>query len=129
MKIRITEDAKNILVLSDMPQVRKIMEDLKEDDGLNEYAQMAARLASGTSETFEILKATASIAKNCRVWNAYTEDSKTLDIWLGIYAFNAYYGFYEIGIYLTDIWKIGDHVQNEIVKSQMYIQEYKREGK
>lgn len=124
MKVKLTEEAKNYISVAEMPAVKQIIKDMKEDDGIIGYAQAAAHVASGWNG-FEILKAEASIAKNCRVWNQYGENTKDLDIWLDIYAFDSYAGFYEIGIYLSDVWSITGDNSDEL-KNYMYIEKYKR---
>ena len=125
MKVKITEDSKRVLTLADMPAARKIIKDLMEDNYIKEYGGSCARIASGQNESFEILKAEAELCKNCRVWNYYSDDSGNLDVWITFYAFNSYYGFYSIGVYLSDIWQIGSTEANQEVKSHMYIKEYK----
>lgn len=124
MKVKFTENSKRIVTISEAAAARKIIEDLKEDDCIKEYGQMAAHVASG-SGGFEILKAEAEIAKNTRIYNWYSDDSGNLDVWLHFYAFNSYYGFYEIGIYLTDIHSITGDNQEEI-RNRMYINSYQR---
>ena len=127
MKINITKESKRIITLDEMPAVRQIINDFKEDDGIKEYGRTAARAASGSYGNFEILKAEAEIAKNQRVWNQYTEESGTLDIWMRFYAYDNYFGFYEIGAYLSDIWMAdGSPETYELMKSRMYIQEFKK---
>ena len=125
MKVKITEDSKKVLTLADMPAARKIIKDLKEDSCLEEYGQWCGNIASGSNESLEILKAEAEIAKNCRIWNYYGDDSGDIDVWINFYVFNSYAGFYSIGAYLSDIWKIGSTEANQEVKSHMYIKEYK----
>ena len=48
-----------------------------------------------------------------------------LDIWLTVYAFDPFDGFYNIGVYLSDIWQLSGENADEI-KSHMYIEEYTR---
>lgn len=124
MKVKLTENVKKYITIAEMLMVRRIISDMKEDTGIKEYAQMAARIASGTNERFEILKSEASIAKNCRICDAYAEGSGNLDVWLEIYAFNQFAGFYEAGVYLTDLWKLTGENAKEI-KAYMFINEYK----
>ena len=128
MKIKMTENSKCAIHVSEMPKVREIMAMLKEDDSLNDYAQMAARVASGKNDEFEILKATAEMAQNCRVWDAYGDGTEKLDVWLEVYAYNPYYGFYDLGIYLTDVWSITGENAEEIRK-HMYIDSYSPDRK
>ena len=126
MKVKFTAEAKKYITVAELPHVKKIMAYMKEnesDESLKDYAQMAARVASGDWNDFEILKAEAEISKNCRAHDNFHEGSGNLDIWLTIYAFNAYKGFYNIGVYLSDLWQLtGDN--GEEIRSHMYIAEY-----
>lgn len=124
MKIKITAEAKKWLTVAEMPEVKKIIADMKEYDTLQEDAQTAARIASGSNEHFEILKCEAEIAGNRRVWNQYGENSGRLDIWVDAYAYSEFYGFYNLGFYMSDIWSV-DGDNNEEIRSHMYIREYK----
>lgn len=126
MKVKITNDFKHVCTVDIMPHVKKVIESMKEDTGLKDYAKMALTLATGAnSSCFELLKTDAEICFNSRVWNAYTEDSEKIDIWITVYAYNNYYGFYDIGICLSDIWQIcSDKKINESVKEHMYIKHY-----
>lgn len=123
MKVKFTAEAKKYITVAEMPHVKRIINEMREDDSLKNYAEMAARVASGDWNDFEILKAEAEIAKNRRAHDNYHEGSSNLDIWLTIYAFNAYKGFYKIGVCLSDIWQLtGDN--GEEIRSHMYIAEY-----
>ena len=123
MKVKFTAEAKKFVTVAEVPQVKKIIEEMREDDGLKGYAEMAARVASGSNESFEILKAEAEISKNRRAFDNYGEGSGTLDIWLTVYAFNTYKGFYNIGVYLSDLWQLsGDNAEE--IRNHMYIEEY-----
>ena len=125
MKVKITERAKKFLTLEELPVAKQVINDLKEDNELENYGKIAARIASGTNETFEILKAEAEISHNRRVYDAFCEGSGKIDIWMEFYAYNAYAGFYEIGVYLTDLWNsTGDN--SDEIKSHMFILEFKR---
>ena len=57
MKIKFTADAKKYITVAEMPHVRRIIDEMREDDSLKDYAEMAARVASGNNDSFEILKA------------------------------------------------------------------------
>lgn len=121
MKVAFTKEAKKYITLEEAPKARQIIEECKEYD-LADLAQTAARIAGG-QDSYEILKATAEIAKNARVYDLYGDDSGTLDVWLEIYAFNKYIGFYDIGVYLSDIWQLDGENAAEI-KKHMYLREY-----
>lgn len=122
MRVKFTKEMKGIVTVSELPAVREVLDVMKEDAGLKEYAATAARIAA-RSNTVEILKAEAEIAKNRRVFNRYSDISRDFDIWLTVYAFDAYKGFYTIGAYLSDIWdSTGEN--SEELRSYMYIREY-----
>lgn len=122
MKIKFTAEQKRFITVAELPEVKKIIADMKEDTGLKDYAGIAARIAS-RSNGAEILKADAEIARNERVLNYYSDESGRLDIWLTVYAFDSYKGFYKIGAYLSDIWEsTGDN--NEELRQYMYIREF-----
>ena len=125
MKVKFTAEAKKYITVAEMPHVRRIINEMREDDSLKDYAEMAARVASRDWNDFEILKADAEISRNCRAHNNYHEGSGNLDIWLTIYAYNAYKGFYNIGVYLSDIWQLTSD-NGEEIRSHMYIAEYTR---
>jgi len=126
MKVKFTEDAKKFITVSELPAVKRIIAEMKEDGEIKGYSEIAARVASGYNGNFEILKAEAEISRNGRVNDAYGEGSGKLDIWLNVYAFDNYAGFFEIGAYLTDIWAVaGDNAEE--IRSHMYINKYSRE--
>lgn len=126
MKVMMTDDAKKIITLAEAPYARQIIEDLKEDTGLQDYARMAANVAGGNSG-YEILKATAEITRNRNVWDQYGEGTGMLDVLLKIYAFSRYRGFYEIHVYLSDIWQITADNTDEI-RDRMWIELYEWSG-
>lgn len=128
MKVKITENSKRWLYAYQLPAARKIVEEMKEETNPETYYRMAARVASGSNAEFEIFNAKAEIAGNCRVQNAFDSDSGNLDVWITFYAFNDYDGFFKIGVYLTDIWKISGENNSEIAE-HMYIVPYKRTSK
>ena len=126
MKVMMTNDSKKIITLAEAPYARQIIEDLKEDTGLQDYARMAANVAGGNSG-YEILKATAEITRNRNVWDQYGEGTGMLDVLLKIYAFSRYRGFYEIHVYLSDIWQITADNTDEI-RDRMWIELYEWSG-
>lgn len=105
MKIAITKEAKQWITVADMPIVRRIIEDMKEDNGLKEYAEIAIRAAVEGTYSIDILRVQAEICGNRRVWDAYGEGTKTFDFWITATA-QTNNGFVIIGANLTDIWKI-----------------------
>ena len=126
MKVKITANSKKIITVAEMPKVQEIINYFQEEDKtpINDFAQWAANIA--TKHTLcnpEILKATAEITKNARANDSILEGSGNLDVWFEFYIFDKYAGFYEIGVYLTDIWQATDE-NNEYIKSHMYINAY-----
>ena len=124
MKVKVTQDAKKWLTVAEMPEVRRIIEYLKDYDWTESDKQTIARLGMGDEyETFEILKAEAEIAGNCRVWNYYTDDSGRLDVWLVVYGYNQFTGFVEAQMYLSDLWSLSADNRDEI-RSHMYVNKF-----
>ena len=126
MKVAITKLSKEVITVAEMPTVKKMIEGLK-DTVLNDEAKALSNLFENGCE---ILKASAEIAKNRRVWGYYDvgeNHSKDFDVWLEV-TFKSYDRFYEVGAYLSDIWQIGGE-DIETLKSRMYIQEYVLRGR
>ena len=125
MKVKLTQECKKYITVAEMPIVREIIADMKEDSStVEEYAEMAIQVAYDGIAYSEILKASASIAKNCRVWNAYNNHSENLDVYIEATAYVNGDEFIIIGAYLTDIWQIGSDNRKEIA-SHMYIRRFK----
>lgn len=124
MKIKFTPEAKKLITVAELPYVRKIIEDMKEDGCIKQYAIMVANIANKYGASWEILKAEAEIGKNPRIHDCFAEGSGSLDVYIKIYAYNSYYGFYDIGVFLSDIWQIGSGNSDEI-RRHMDIKEYK----
>ena len=123
MNVKLTEIGKKIISVSELPEAKKIIQEMKEDSGIKEYAQIAANVAVENLGKIEILKTTAEITKNQRVYNYYSENSGNIDIWITVYALNRYSGFYVIGAYLSDIWNVTGENSDEI-RQRMYIEKY-----
>lgn len=125
MKIEIPplQEVRDTLTLADMPKVREIRKQMKEDGNLLDYLTSAARVAANGNFNFSVYDAHAFIAKNGRVSDYYTHDSGNLDIWLEGLAFDPFAGAYMIGVYLSDVYNItGDN--NSEIKEHMFIREY-----
>lgn len=125
MKIRFSNEEKKYITVAELPIVRQIIADFKEDSGLMEYAEMAVNCAAGEcgNNCKKIYEATAKIAKNCRAWNDLSEDSGDLDVWIEVSALTYDGRFYIIGAYITDIWQIGGVEKSEI-RRHMYIRKF-----
>ena len=104
MKVQFTSEMKKVVTVAEMPAVNKVIEAMKDDEStVKEYAEMAARIASGCN-TVKVLEASARIAANGRVWDAIVEGSWVFDAWVEFTAFTGN-GFVMGGAYLTDLWK------------------------
>lgn len=126
MKVRLTQEAKKYITVAEMPAVRRIIADMKEDTStVEDYAEMAINAAyDGRAYNIGIFKATAEIAKNQRVYNAYGENSDSLDVWITAVAYVNCDEFIELGVYLSDIWQITCDNKREIA-SHMYVRRFK----
>lgn len=128
MKVRLEKEDKKYITLAEAPIVREIIVDMKEDEetaaGWAKYAISAAY--NGYTYNVEVMKASAKIAKNARVWNAYNDHSKKLDVWIDATAYVNCDEFIIIGAYLTDIWQISSDNYKEIA-SHMYIRRFKED--
>lgn len=121
MKIKFGAEQKKIVTVAELPIVKRIMAEMKEDDGLKEYAEMAARIASGGS-CEKVYECSAEIAKNRRVYEQWGDGSGNLDIWIEAAALTSE-GFVIFGIYLSDVWSItGDNADE--IRSHMYIRKF-----
>lgn len=126
MKITFPKEMKRVITVAEMPMVREIMRNYNTpEEDLIEYAEMAARVVARNNDV-RILEAKASIAKNCRIQDQYTDESGNLDIWIDFTAFakGIQSSFMICGVYLSDIWKIGPAEMNEYVKSHMFIRKF-----
>lgn len=126
MKVKLLKKDKQFITLAEAPIVRQIILDMKEDEcTVEKYAEMAVRAAfNGNTFGIEVLKSSASIARNGRVWNLYGDGSGTLDIWIDATVCVNDNEFIIIGAYLSDIWQITGSFDQEIV-SHMYIRRFK----
>ena len=125
MKVKFEKKDKKYITIAEAPLVHEIIADMKEDEytaaDWAEYAVAAAY--NHRAYSIEILKASAKIAKNGRVWNVLNDHSETLDVWIEATAYVNGDGFIIIGSYLSDIWQINaDNTQESI--SNMYIRKF-----
>ena len=128
MKVSITKETKQWLTLAQAPIARRIIEEMKEYEWTaKEYAEMAVNCIGNATRNWcnwcsKVLDATAEIAGNQRVWNAYDNESGHLDVWINFTA-RTYTGFIEGGAYLTDLWQ-SDGTNYEELASHMYYRIY-----
>lgn len=123
MKVQITNEAKQYLTLAEMPNVREIINDCKNDEySIKEYAEMAAHLAFSNVGSFDgskVLEATAEIVRHKGY--EYSNTNNGIDVWVKFIAYNGFKCFVICGIYLSDIWQIGDEKINKEIKQRMFI--------
>ena len=126
MKVRFEKESKKYITLEEAPIARQIIADMKEDEcTVEEYAEIAIRAAyNGKAWNIDTMRATAGISKNNRAWNAYSNNSGHLDIWIEATAYVNNDEFIMIGVYLSDIWQISGENQQEMA-ARMYIRKFK----
>ena len=125
MKVNLTAEMKKFITVAEMPAVKKVMQYEKEDDySAQDWAKVAARIVFDDNAAM-IIEAKARIAKNQRVWDAFDEETRDIDVWIELTAFSAYCSSFIIaGAYLTDLWQLTKDNADEI-KSHMYIRQFK----
>lgn len=129
MKVNLTAEMKKFITVAEMPAVKKVMQYEKENDEwtVQEWAKMAARLVFDDNGA-KVIEATARIAKNQRVWDAFDEETRDIDVWIEFTAFSEYRSSFIIaGVYLTDLWQLTKNNADEI-KSHMYIRRFEEVG-
>ena len=129
MKVNLTAEMKKFITVAEMPAVKKDMQYEKENDEwtVQEWAKMAARLVFDDNGA-KVIEATARIAKNQRVWDAFDEETRDIDVWIEFTAFSEYRSSFIIaGVYLTDLWQLTKDNADEI-KSHMYIRRFEEVG-
>lgn len=127
MNVEISKNTERAIYVYQLEAAREIVSQFEDEDGsasLDDAVQTAISIATGeTSMCFEVLKATAEIMPYYRAQNRYTDNSENLDVYLTIYAFDEYHGFYKIGCYLSDVWEsTGDNAEE--LRQYMYIGKY-----
>lgn len=124
MKVTLEKEYKRYITLEEAPLVRRFITDMKQDEfPIMDAARMAVEVACGWGNScIKVYEAKATFAKNQRVYNWYSEESRDFDVWIDIVA-EATNGFYIMGAYLTDIHSItGDNYEE--VKSHMYVRKF-----
>ena len=128
MKVQITKESKKWMTIAEAEKTKEIAASVK-DDSLTDFCEMAINIAAGHGTGFEILKPSAKFAGNARIYDWYADGSGKLDIWIECYAFNPFYGFYEVGAYYTDIIEAdGTDATAARLRSHMFINHYRKEN-
>lgn len=125
MKVKLTDEMKKYITVAEMPAVRKVIEAEKENDEwtAQEWAKMAADIVRPYSSV-KVLEASAEIAKNCRVWDAYADGSADFDVWIRFTALVNDDSFVMGGAYMSDLWAASSDNRDETI-SHMYIRRFK----
>lgn len=126
MKIQINQESKKVLTVSEMPIVRQIVQDFKDNkDDLSWDLEILKNIFGAD----EIINSTANISKNCRIYNYFNNESRNIDIWIDATLFCSYSSennggvFYIVGAYLTDIYQAtGDNWKE--LQSRMYVRKF-----
>lgn len=125
MKVSITADSKPLITLSDMPAVKAMIAELKEDNAKDYLNILANAFNTATPKEYS-----AKISKNCRIYNRYSDNSADFDVWVTVTlpetVENGKWVIYKVGGYLTDIWEIRADNKEEIIK-YMYIRKFVEE--
>lgn len=138
MKITFPKSMKSVITLEEATAVKRLIDNFKaeKETKVSDYISTVSGLIGrcyNIYSGFECLKAEAEIAKNGRIWNyysyAYGEDdecgSRAFDVWCTFYLYSKSDGFYEIGIYLSDIYNIdGTPEFDEEIMKHVYINEF-----
>ena len=125
-KIQWPENYKDYFTLSDMEACKKIEKSLKDgnDNGkLNFDWEVACTVIAGSDSKVtdaHVLQAEAEFSKNSRIYDRLCDGSGNCDVWIKVKAYQSYYGFYDIGAYLTDLWDYSSETA-DYIKSHMYI--------
>lgn len=125
MKVNITADSKRLITLSDMPAVKAMIAELKEDNAKDYLNILANAFNTATPKEYS-----AEISKNGRIYNRYSDNSADFDVWvtatLPETVENGKWVIYKVGCYLSDIWEINAENKEEI-KKYMYIRKFVEE--
>jgi len=125
-KINFPENYKDIFTLSEVEACKAIEKNLKEnsDNGkLNfEWEVCCAAIGGSDSKVTDahVLQAEAEFCKNSRIYDRICDGSGNIDVWIKVKAYSPYYGFYDIGACLTDLWDYSSE-NAEYTKSHMFI--------
>ena len=76
MKIQINKESKQVLIVSEMPIVKQIIKDYKDN---NDDLSWDLEILKNIFSADEIINSTAIISKNCRVYNYFNDESGNID--------------------------------------------------
>ena len=123
MKVQVGKRFKEVATVAQMPAVRRLVEDMKEDAlPIASYAKMALD-ALGYGCDWEVYRPKAVVSFNGRVDDRYFDGSGHLDVWIEFLAFNENEGALDCGVYLSDIWELYEE-NKHLLEDKMYIRAY-----
>ena len=125
MKVKLTNDAKRVITLSELPIVNTVIKNMKEDAWTaKEYAEAAAR-AIGNTNIVKVFEAEATICKDDYNYNHF-EDNSNIGVWIDFTALIDDNTFVIAGAPLAGIWDIGsDKEENARIMQRWYIRKFK----
>lgn len=111
MKVKMEKDYRKLYTLEDLDRAKAVINGMKEDESsAADMAEYAAGEIENHNRDFwshvEVLKVEAHTARNCRVWNAYNDESQDMDVWIE-FVLDFGNAIVKGGAYLTDIWNSG----------------------
>lgn len=129
MKVAITKESRKWMTVEELDYAKKIVRDMKDDDGTaGWYADLAADaiLNSGKyrdkgDSVKRIIEADAEICRdNAIPYEQFGEGCGRLGVWLNFTA-ETYDGFLKVGCLLSDIWMLGDADARDTMVGHSYI--------
>lgn len=127
-KIRVTQEMKKVLFVSEMPFVREMQKEFSSKDNtetLEDYGKKIASLFGEYPSRVKVFEPHAEIAKNVRADDVFGTGSGNLDVWIECYIFGDNICG-EFGAYITDLWSIDvDGDNKEEIKERIYANIYK----
>lgn len=112
MKVKLTSKVRASLYNWEILVSNVIIKNMSEDDtSAKDAAKIAAKAIAGTNSV-EILRVDATMARNARIFGRYFEESGQMDVWIDFTAMTDE-GFIIGGAYLTDIWDLSDDDREE----------------
>lgn len=128
IKIGFGKDYKRIFTLENLEGIKAIKASFDPDNWLPTIdceGRQALALASHRRYDAEILTASATWCKNCRIWDFYADGSGDVDVWLEFRAMGDNKA-YDIRVCLSDLYQMmPDESTDDNIRSHMYIREFK----
>lgn len=126
MKASITKRTKGAIYAAQIDAAKAVQAAARDDEmTAADYAKLAAAAISGSSGTYDVIKAAAEITTNRRVQNdGICTGSENLDIWIDA-TLQGPNDFYIIGFYMTDVWYLdGTEGSRDYLRGHAYIRHF-----